>query len=176
MKVNISQILRDHFSTLRDGVSGEKSIADLLIFFVLPILLGFIAYTFQFEVSKDFDNLSITFFGIFVALLLNIQVAVFGIFQRKWEKSLDKSIAELQDERLLERRELLSEMNSNIDYLTLVSCFSIVLFLLLFATEWKGTFISAIAIVVYIHFMLTLLMVIKRAHALFSQEYLEGIV
>ncbi|WGJ14034.1 hypothetical protein QEV83_15425 [Methylocapsa sp. D3K7] len=126
---------------------------------------------FGFAASKDIYNVSITFFGIFAALLLNLQVAAFGIFQRKWEIPGDQKMAEMQESTLKIRRVLLKEINSNISYLILVSSVAIIVFLLLYITDWKSALPSALAVCLYWHFILTLLMIIKRSHALFQREY-----
>ncbi|QDH74990.1 hypothetical protein FKQ52_09375 [Brevundimonas sp. M20] len=131
-----------------------------------------IAYS-SIKFDSNFYNVSITFFGIFIALLLNVQVAVFGIFQRKWEKPEDENLAEIQKSKLEQRRSLLGELNSNLSYLILISCFSLVTFLVFFVFPFRGSFSSVISCVLYGHFVLTLMMSVKRAHTLFQMEY-EG--
>jgi hypothetical protein len=37
--------------------------------------------------------------------------------------------------------------------------------------QWLDGWAPAISIVIYVHFICTLLMVVKRAHALFQREY-----
>lgn len=174
MKVNVWQIIIDHLDTLRNDVSKRVSIIDILIFFVFPIIGGFIVYLYDVKSSKDFYNASITFFGVFVALLLNFQVAAFGIYNRRWTLSSDEKLSQNQTEDLKIRRRLLKQTNSNISYLILISTFSIMLFLLLYSMEYTGRIASAISWTIYIHFILTLLMVVKRSHALFRKEYDEN--
>jgi hypothetical protein len=174
MKVGVYQIIADHFDTLRDAQSHGRSKIDFVIFYFIPSLLAVLAYLGSVCISISVYNVSITFFGIFVALLLNIQVAVFGIFQRKWDSPGDPKLAALQEATLKLRRQLLSEVNANISYLILVSCIAIVAFLVFFAMEWKSRLPSALSVALYGHFLLTLLMVVKRAHALFQREYKDN--
>ena len=171
MKINVASIVRDHWATLHNAGSNSTSWADILLFYGLPGLSGVVAYAISLTIKSDSYNVSITFFGIFVALLLNIQVAIFGIFQRKWDIPSDKRQAEIQREQLDARRKLLSELNTNISYLTVVSSVALVIFLIFFVGEIKGSFGAAITTSVYCHFILTFLMVIKRAYALFQKEY-----
>jgi hypothetical protein len=171
MKIDVSRILTDHLDTLRDVRSGKRSSVDLALFYLLPMAFGSIMYWRHLSLSNDVYNVSITFFGIFIALLLNIQVAVFGIFQRKWPKLGDDRLAEIQEETLSVRKQLLSEMNINISYLILISCFALVIFLLLFVIESRDSLSSSVTVFIYTHFLLTLLMVVKRSHALFQLEY-----
>lgn len=173
MKVDTNQIIRDHIATLRDDRSGRTSKADILTFYLVPVLTGCAAYWMRFKVSGDVYNVSITFFGIFVALLLNLQVAAFGVFQRKWDVPSDQNLKEAQERTLKIRRNLLGQINANVSYLVLISCGAIVLFLVFFAMHWKCGLAPAIGVIVYCHFLLTLLMVVKRSHAIFRREY-EG--
>lgn len=111
------------------------------------------------------------FFGIFVALLLNIQVAMFSIFQRKWSVPPDQRQANALAIENDIRRKLLSELNSNISYLMLVSCVALIFFLVFHVLQMKAGFAPAFALGLYSHFILTFVMIIKRAHALFQKEY-----
>ena len=174
MKVNIWQIILDHIDTLRNDVSKKISAVDIIIFFLLPVLVGVAAPYFYIEMSKEFYSISITFFGIFVALLLNFQVATFGIYNRKWNLSKDEKLSQMQKEELETRKLLLKQTNSNISYLILISSISILLFLFLFAAEKTGRTAAAISCIIYVHFILTLLMVVKRCHILFRKEYDEA--
>lgn len=72
MKINILYILRDHLSTLRKLHSKCISLPDVMLFYVSPMIFSFAALCFSFEVRADAYNASITFFGVFIALLLNI--------------------------------------------------------------------------------------------------------
>lgn len=84
MKINISHIIKSHINTLYYAKNNKISIVYLLTFYVLPGFLVYPIYKNNILLDKDFYNVSITFFGIFIALLLNIEVAIFGIFTRKW--------------------------------------------------------------------------------------------
>lgn len=171
MKIDVSYIVTDHLNTLRDARTRKMSKSDLCIFYAVPALIGALSFWELLGLTKDFYNLSITFFGIFIALFLNLQVAIFGILQRKWEKPGDDKLAEIQAETLNNRRLLLKEMNANISYLILVSCLALVMFLIMFVVDQKIGLAAALSACLYSHFILTLLMIVKRSHALFQREY-----
>ena len=120
MKIDVTRIVMDHLDTLRDAQSHEISKFDWILFFGLPLSLAIAAFWICLYPSKDVFNVSITFFGIFIALLLNMQVAAFGIFQRKRAVPTDARLAEIQEKRLALRQQLLGEMNANISYLIFV--------------------------------------------------------
>jgi hypothetical protein len=171
MKIDISRIVLDHLGTLRDAETRKISLFDISVFFLLPLVSGVLCNFIRESVSVEFYNVSITFFGIFIALLLNLQVAIFGIFLRKWDLPTDERLAEIKREKLDERNFLLGQLNANISYLILICCGALVFFLIMFATCYNNSIWAAVSVALYAHFMLTLIMVVKRAHALFQREY-----
>ena len=173
MKINILPILEDHFDTLKNAKSGKHSLWDFMLFYGLPAAIAAAPWFFCIRFDEPFYNLSITFFGIFIALLLNVQVAIFGIFQRKWDKPEDENLAEIQAEKLDQRRKLLGELNANLSYMTLFSCVALVAFLGFFVFDTPATVAACVTTALYMHFILTLMMSVKRAHTLFQMEY-EG--
>lgn len=171
MKINVIPVINDHFQTLRDARSGKYSKFDFFIFYVIPIVCGIAPLFWCIRFESSFYNISVTFFGIFIALLLNVQVAIFGIFQRKWDIPDDARLVEIQNEKLEERRVLLGELNSNLSYMTLVSCLALIAFLAFFVFDFGVIIMASITCVFYAHFILTLMMTVKRAHTLFQMEY-----
>lgn len=174
MKINVLSIFWDHFGTLYDSRSNRASLFDIGLFYVAPIFSALFAYYFGITLKSEAYNISITFFGIFIALILNIQVAMFSIFQRKWEMPSDKRIAASLTDTLADRKKLLIELNANLSYLILVCCVALVLSLLSFIKSFDNCVIPAVMVFLYAHFLLTLLMVVKRAHALFHKEYRDS--
>ena len=171
MKIDVTPIIKDHLNTLRDHRTGKRSLFDFTLFFVAPLASIGVPIYFKMNFDTNFYNLSITFFGIFIALLLNVQVAIFGIFQRKWEKPEDEHLASIQAEKLKERRALLGELNANLSYLVLFSCISLVSFLAFYVLKIDEKIPSCATFAIYTHFVLTLFMSVKRAHVLFQMEY-----
>jgi len=179
MKIDVFGIVRGHLATLYDIKSNRLDLDDMIIFFVIPIVLAALPWLTTLSIAKEGFNVSITFFGIFVALLLNIQVAIFSVFQREWREIANPRSRKLQAEELKDRNKLLGEINTNISYLMIIGCFALASFLGLYlATSAQslidsllGRIASSFCIIVYAHFLLTFLMVVKRAHALFQKEY-----
>lgn len=171
MKIDFRRIIKDHIYTLKDGDNGKILKLDIFLFFILPLIVAAISAYFKPTINRDFYNVSITFFGIFIALLLNIQVAIFGIFQRNWEKLADTRLQKMQDNKLDWKKALAKEINSNISYLILVSCIGLFLLIGLYIFETTSYFWVFLVVSIYGHFLLTLLMIVKRSHALFQAEY-----
>lgn len=174
MKINVSSVVRDHLRTLRNAESNSVNHADLIVFYGIPITTAIAAFFARFDITIDGYSVSITFFGIFLALLLNIQVAIFGIFQRKWDTPSDPRLAQIQAQKLADRRVLLGELNSNISYLTLVSCLGLSAVLMFYVFKMQNGFGPAFLVFTYVHFILTFIMIIKRSHALFQKEYRDS--
>jgi hypothetical protein len=174
VKINVYSVIRDHLQTLRKADSGRISYTDIVVFYGLPIAMSSVSIMKKLTIEADGYSVSITFFGIFIALLLNIQVAIFAIFQRKWETPLDNRLAKKQEEQLKYRRTLLSELNSNIYYLTLISCIGVSAVLIFYLFKMKSGFGPAVLVFIYAHFILTFVMIIKRSHALFQKEYRDS--
>jgi hydrogenase-4 membrane subunit HyfE len=176
MKINILSIVGDHLATLYDSRNNRVSIFDICLFYILPFIAALIAFYCGLSLRPEAYNISITFFGIFIALILNIQVAMFSIFQKKWDLPSDARLAESLKKTLDARKQLLTELNSNLSYLILVCCFALVVSLVTFVKSYGEGFVPSLLLFVYAHFILTLLMIIKRAHALFHKEYRDAAV
>jgi hypothetical protein len=171
MKINPYFIIIDHWRTLVNDKTNRLSVSDFAIFYGTPASISLLFYDTSTLSDNNFYNLSVTFFGIFIALLLNLQVAMFGIFQRKWRKEDDPHMAAADLVDLNLRRAILRQINSNISYTILFSTIALFTYIAFFAFSVKKSYATMISIFTYLHLILTLLMVIKRAHALFAKEY-----
>jgi hydrogenase-4 membrane subunit HyfE len=172
MKIDIRHIIGDHLKTLRNAKSESVSIVDFFLFYVFPLAVAGLAYYFNLKFAKaDIYNVSITLFGIFIALLLNVQVAIFSIFQRRWEPAKEERMQPHQDKKFDSRQALLGELNANLSYSILICCLALFAALLFFVKEWNTGVGPATIVFLYAHFILTLVMIVKRAHVLFHGEY-----
>ena len=174
MKFSLRHIFVAHFSTLRHAGSDEISKVDVFWFYGVPVLFGICAAVTDVRAGRDFYNLSITFFGIFIALLLNIQVAIFSVFQRRWPDSADPMLSEIQRDKLLQRNTLLRELNITVSYLIAISCVYLSAAIVLYTLDVSNKAADIVCAYAYAHFILTLLMVVKRTFVLFQSEYNIG--
>lgn len=120
---------------------------------------------------SDAISLSITFYGIFLALLLNIQVGIFSIYTRKWIIPDNNTESEFALEDKIDRQTLLTQLNINISYLTVISCIFLGLLLVFYIASLDNEIISGISVAFYAHFLMTFAMISKRAFTLFDNEY-----
>jgi len=171
MKINICNIFVAHLRTLVSAKTKKISYFDLFIFYAAPVLISLTIVEFIDTFGSDVFAVTISVFAIFAALLLNVQVAMFNIVQKEPEWSSDKILRSRQECKVKMRLELLRELNANISYLVSISCFIITIMMIFYAFELNGYVETFTTIVVYVHFLATLLMVIKRYFILFDEEY-----
>jgi len=172
MMIDLRSIVIDHVRTLADEDRAWPNASTAIFFYLFPVLCSVVSYFFM-DLRPEIYNASLTFYGIFLGLLINIQVALFSILQRKWTIPEDAKSKHLKqgDEKL--RIKLLKQSNSSISYLTLVCCLAAVTSLVLFVWPHKNGIGPAILAAISLHFFLTLLAIIERLHALFAKEYTE---
>lgn len=168
-KINVSSVIKSHLDTLSE--KGRLIRDDLLIFYVLPVLLAVAVVVMKWEVPEKALELSISVFSIFAALLLSVQVAMYGVALRGISPPDDSKKAKHYEDLKANRDLLLKELNSNISYLILLSVITVTVTLVLFFLSPPRIYGSGLAICLYVHFFLTLLMVIKRSSIVFSREY-----
>lgn len=171
MKANVFHILLAHLSTMKVDGDNRYHRPDILLFFLIPVLVSIFVWSIGGSLDREAFNVSISVFAIFSALLLNVQIALFSIYQREWRTKNDSIIDDIQKDKVKIRRELLGELNTNISYLIVIAVFSVTVFLIFFVSATLDPIETPVAVCIYTHFLLTLLMVIKRAHALFQKEY-----
>lgn len=169
-KINVLYIVVSHLNSLRNE-NGRFLWLDVALFFGLPVIAGFVFCLAGGIVSKEAFGQSITAFSIFAALLLSVQVALYSVLLRPISPPEDVRQRKRFDEVNRTRNELMKELNDNVSYLILLSVCSVTVFLAAYVMDWTGGLFSGIAFALYIHFFLTLLMVVKRASIVFSRAY-----
>jgi hypothetical protein len=169
-KVDVTDIIKDHFLTLLDSETQRISKRDVVFFFGGPLLAGAAGWYF-FNLKFNYEGLStiLTASSIFAGLLLNLLVVLFSFADRP-----DSATSLLQV-----RRQLIRELNTNISFSILISL--CVVMVSLVAVFWVAglpadqKFISAPATAVLIallaNFVLTLLMILKRMYVVMTEAF-----
>jgi len=159
-KVNITQIYKDHFDTLRNDNSKKISFDDYFTFLFLPITISIILTIQNITFSADVTNITITSLAILVGLLINVIVLIFGLIKRN------------QNDKLKAR--ILTQLVSNISFAILISLQSILLILLTFINN--RIIEQVVYWLLYInlsYFFITIFMILKRLHKVFKNEISE---
>lgn len=68
-KIDIIPIIKDHVLTLKDAQTGKMSIVDFFSFYFIPLGAAIFSYNKCQSLDRESYSISITFFGIFIALL-----------------------------------------------------------------------------------------------------------
>jgi hypothetical protein len=170
-KINISFIVRDHLATLRDNVTGKRSIGDLFLFFVLPLAFsGFLVWGIHNPVDRTISNILITSLSIFSALLLNLLMLIYDLVRKE-----DLKTAPGKNNLV---GQLLREIFANISYSIVVSVFCVAILLIAYLDLLSGIFLDIFSLAVYslvLQFLLTLFMVLKRVHVLLSLQMVKPV-
>lgn len=170
-KINILKIVTDHVSTLKDFGRSKISKSDVFIFFILPFFLSALLVYLKINLNSELANLLITVFSIFAGLLFNLQILMFDIVGKVSDvKDLPSSLVSRQS--LSRRISILESVSLNISFEILL-CILGVLVLAISTLSKSLAFQILFSLVVFyivILFALTLAMVLKRVHALLTDE------
>ncbi|MEP0210752.1 MAG: hypothetical protein ABJ370_01875 [Paracoccaceae bacterium] len=171
MKISLSSVVWAHLKTLRNFDDENTSRIDVLVFFISPIVSGFLSWYLCIELTAEVYSSSISVFAIFSALLFSVQVAMYGVFRSDRKITGDAILERVERVTAEDTRKLLREINANVSYLIFISCVAVTVFLIFFAAPIPEAVEAAILIALYLHFLLTVAMVLKRAHEVFDAEY-----
>ncbi|RKF16522.1 hypothetical protein D6850_02935 [Roseovarius spongiae] len=96
---------------------------------------------------------------------------MYGVFRADRKTTNDAILNEDEQRDAEETRRLLREVNANVSYLILLSCVGVTVIVVFVAAPIPTKFEAATLIFLYLHFLLTVAMVLKRAHEVFDAEY-----
>lgn len=173
-KANVGTIVTSHINTMRIDVgNGESrySRSDFTIFYLFPVFLAIALVGLDVPLSTDAFSVSISVFSIFAALLFSAQVAMYGIFRAQRQSPRNQTEANIQQESIKNETDLLREVNTNISYLILISCVCVSIFFICHTFKLTNGPARFLLYSLFAHFILTLLMLIKRSHLLFDNSY-----
>jgi hypothetical protein len=160
--VDVRDIVVDHVDTLRNEASGRRSTIDFVVFYAVPAAFLALAERTSLELSHDAVGVLVTALAVFAGLLLNLLLLTHGII-----KGRDRTKNDVNEMKLLH------QIYSNISYAILVSILALALLLSAAAigTMPIGTHVAALTAFLISHFLLTLLMILKRMHILLGREF-----
>ena len=164
-KADVSPIVKGHLDTLVDARTGRASVLERLFFFASPLCLSIGLLYFHFGFRLDAVNGFLNAFAIFTGLLLNLLVLVFSL-----SASGDKSAPSF-------RKIIIKQVFTNVCYCILLSIGVVATSLIDLGylrpqkIESTGPISTFVLSGLTGHFLLTLLMVMKRMYKLISSEF-----
>lgn len=169
-KIAISDFLFRHFLSIFHRDDSKYPVSELVVFILLPIIVGFLFCLDISSLDSDFYAATISCYSIFAALLLSVQMALFGIFQRDNGEKKGKN-ADQESDRIKERRILIRELNANVSFLIFLSIVAIIISLLFIVMKISEKIEIFFTMSILSHFALVAIVVVKRAYTLFDKEY-----
>lgn len=162
-KANVWRVVHDHFATLKDHNTRKVRLWDIVFFFIIPLPLAFLLEQFRSLGPGDAEGIIVTSLSVFAALLFNLLLLVYDL--------VSKADRDASNHR--KKLDLLNQLFANVSFSILTSILSIVSVMTLSLDLVGGLAQVALGVFAYyliIVFMLTLFMVLKRAHILLSVE------
>ena len=167
-KINVLPIMRGHLETLRDYSTGKLSVWDVVVFFLVPFVLGALGVRFGWGFSVEALNALLAAFAIFAGLLLNLLLLVYTFASEGFDHGLLARV----------KARFIREVHSNIAYSVLVSVCIVVVALVAVVRlksgssppERTGPYMTFVLVYLAVHFGATLLMILKRIHAMISEK------
>lgn len=176
-KINVSDIFRGHFDTLKNADTNKTSIIDIITFIIFPFFISIVFVWLNHPFSNELISLLVNFGSIFTALLLSVLVLVY-----EQENKLDERNKFEPQSNYDKKKSLLSELYYNICYSMVISlilvlmclietiikskCFTILTIKLDLSLYLLSPFIMFLSL----HLILTIIMIIKRMHTLLTTE------
>lgn len=172
-RIDVTKIIKAHIRTLRNINHKGISFSDLFLFCIFPLVITLTLICFDVSIKNQISNL-VTAISILAGFLFNL----LAIIHTSLGKIKSRIIAK-KEERISLRFKYANEIHSNISYNILVGLCSII-FLVIFAFDIKfksqfyecifNNVLNLICIFLLIHFILTLLMILKRIYILLDKE------
>jgi len=174
-KINVLQIVSDHWGTLHAAYTKKISRWDILLFCGVPLIPVWVFWgTTANDQQGTFWNAALAALAIFAGLLLNLLVLLYGLIERPVSSSESEDPVAAQENAHI-RNTLLCEVIYNVSYAVLTSIIAILLLILLMIVGQvkMERVLSSLLYFILTHFVLTMFMILKRIYALLSYEFVR---
>ncbi len=164
--INVSCIIKKHFDTLKEDA---KFGFIFIIFVLIPVVLSFLLVWINKLLTENTVNTLVTAFSIFTGLLLNVIFILFDILGKLGKYPSYAKVRKL----------LIEHLYANSLYALLISTILLIIIILATIIEiWNSDnlVLTIFSFVVYFsvgHFLMTLIMIIKRLFILLSTQLEE---
>jgi hypothetical protein len=169
-RINIFQIIKDHFKTLRSLNQNSRGIywQDFILFILIPLVLSVVATYNDYSLQNQVTNL-IAATSIIGGFLFNLLAIIYG--------QIDKIKTDADTEQNYIKKVFVKEIHINISFGIVLSII-LVLTLILYSIDFKGnTILNALNrgllglnYFLITEFTLTILMVVNRVYILLKKD------
>lgn len=170
-KIDVTPILRAHFTTLRDNRLGQKlSAGDIFVFLCIPLIVATVVQFIGFHFRVDAVNGFLNVFAILTGLLLNLLVLVITLAAQKPSNQFVN-----QQKRALLIREIFANLCFSVLVAVIVVCTALVALSYMRSNPGATTGVGATWLLSSFttNFVLNLFMILKRMYILLNKE-LQG--
>ncbi len=171
MRFFVSDIITNHYRSFTPA-DKKTLIRNYLIMLIFPLIAPIMIFWVPVSDKNSLYSISISVFSIFAALLFSVQIALYGIFQSKKNFSSDEKIKKIQEGNFELRDELLRTLNYNVSYLILFCIVALTILLSFDLFNMSALGEQYVSLVLYLHFGISVTLVLGRAHTLFDNEYI----
>ncbi|MET7886200.1 hypothetical protein [Streptomyces avermitilis] len=157
--IDLIPIVKDHFNTLRSHSTNRVMWSEVAFFYGTPVILGGVSCTLGWKIGGVGNILAS--FAILAGLLFNLLVLLFDVAA----KALQAGGPGSQNVRL----KLAKQMQANVTYalLTALAAAGILGVASGMGMEKVNRWLSGILLILFAHFTLTLLMIMRRIRSAF---------
>jgi hypothetical protein len=165
-KIDLRPIIRAHFRTFRNFESQKVSPGDYLLFVVLPAALTAVLVAVGVRLRPQSVGILVAALAVFAGLFFNLVILVADLAVRGEDQPPTR------ERRLRIKSRVLVEVHANVSFAILVSVLCLACLAALgFEGPLAGRIVlESFALFLIIQFFLTLLMILKRMHALIGAE------
>jgi hypothetical protein len=169
-KINVFAILKGNFNTLYNADTNKRSIMDIITFYGLPLSVAYLAYSSNYEISKNVISQLVNASALLSGLLLNLLILIFGLKDKLKQPQLGNS----EYNQIILKRKIMEELYFNVCAASLTSlfllCFSIfntiVSNVFIFELNVNTVFINPVIVFLSLHLLVSFLMITKRTYKL----------
>ena len=164
-KINLADILHEHFATLIDTNTDKSSLTDRLLFFVGPAIPVAVMVVYSVKLTEGTISVLGTALSILAGLLFNLLVLLHTLTMPHRGQPFDRSVALLQ-----------RQLHANVAYAILVALIALVPLVVASyfgPLDLRRSVTGYIAIYLAIHFALTMGMILKRMDTLLQERVSE---
>jgi hypothetical protein len=157
--IDVVPIVKDHFSNLRSQRTGKYMWDAVAVFYGVPLALGGLGILLEWRVDGVGNILAA--FALLAGLLFNLLVLLFDVAVKAKSSSTELKL------------ELAKQIQSTVTYALLISLFTVVVLGVEsgMGVERIDRWVSGVVIALLAHFVLTLMMILRRIRAAFLNNF-----
>ena len=162
-KINIFNIIIKHFKTFHKANPKKVSLGEIFWYLFIPLIFSLVLYFIDIKLSAEIAAVAISAFAIFGGLLFGLPINLVNLYDRIYKESPELAKEKNKRDKALM---LVKETYCNVSFCIVLSILSIVLTVVTRLSP--SAFGNGVCFYFYSLSVLSIFIVIKRIHSLFS--------